>query len=165
MADLWNRQEEYGESAKEFGAFILFRDLEPHKRTVRLACELDPSGRSIQTFKTYSGKWNWHERSAAWDDHVDELRQKESANVRRVEAAAQLEVAQQMLAKCRAAVDLIDPAKIGPQYLPRMVDTAVKTSMLATGSKDAGTAKKGKSIEDEIYALAGELAENDKAAK
>lgn len=69
MADLnpWDRQER--ESAKAWDAFKAYRDMGPRERsTHRVAQELSKSETIV---KRWSSMWDWVERAAAFDAHVD----------------------------------------------------------------------------------------------
>ena len=154
--NLWDRQQ--GESDKNFSAFVLYRDLEPSKRSIPAAAKMDPAGRAAATFNIYSEKWNWVERVSAWDDHQDHERQRSMAKVREAQDDAMSKIAAKGLENLATAIENMDLQQLAkPQYFPRVLDTVAKISHLATGSKAAGEPKKGKSVEDEIRELAKEM--------
>ena len=151
----WDRQD--GEAAEKFSLFVTYRDMHPSLRSVRAVVPLDPARRTLQTIKTYSQQWKWSARAGAYDAHADALRQARSEDVRSAHDQAHIAQSEAMMQLCNEAVAMIDPAKVGPQYLPRLVDTAVKISHLATGSKAAGKETQGKTFEQEVAELAKEM--------
>lgn len=74
----WERQP--GETAKQFAAFVQYRDLPPNERTVRRAWEIatgrgrDETGprRQIPGYvREWAGQHQWGARAEAWDRHLD----------------------------------------------------------------------------------------------
>jgi len=151
----WDRMD--GESPAKFALFVLYRDMHPSLRSVREVAKIDPGNRAVATIRDYQKDWKWTQRIDAYDAHADALRQARSENVRATHDLAHIAQSEAMMKLCAEAVALIDPEKVGPQYLPRLVDTAVKVSHLATGSKAAGAETKGKTFEQEVAELAKEM--------
>ena len=159
VVKVWNRREE--ESHREFAYFVVYRDMVPAERNMRLSSEA--VGKTYDYIREIGTKNDWVARASAYDDHCDELRQKRMETVRMVHDAQVLRIAEVLLDKVAEAADNIDPGKLNAQYLPRVLDTVVKVSHLSTGNtrkvKEAyGPAPtKGRTIEDEIQQLAKEL--------
>ena len=67
--DMWDQQD--GESAKAWAAFIVYRSMGPN-RTLRAAAaaaaELSPS---LNTWKGWANRGAWRARAAAWDAAAD----------------------------------------------------------------------------------------------
>ena len=78
MAELWERQS--GETDKSFDAFTIFRDLGPNRTLVDVFRRRSPdsrasaSGRLPSYFVDWASKWNWKERAAAYDAHLDSVK-------------------------------------------------------------------------------------------
>ena len=70
--DMWDQQD--GESAKAWAAFIVYRSMGPN-RTLRAAAaaaaELSPS---LNTWKGWANRGAWRARAAAWDAAADRPR-------------------------------------------------------------------------------------------
>lgn len=65
------------ETKKAFGAFCVYRDMPPLKRSIRNAVD-DLYGQNhehrsakVRQWSKWSSKYHWVERSNLWDDHVD----------------------------------------------------------------------------------------------
>ena len=72
-AGIWLRQEK--ETLKAFGAFQIYRDLGPDKRSFATVCDelKRPVGYKRQV-ETWSQQWSWVDRVTAWDDHFDRVK-------------------------------------------------------------------------------------------
>ena len=58
-----------GESPPAFQAFVVYRNLEAKERSLqRVGSEL---AKSRTLISRWSGRWDWLERAAAWDDHQE----------------------------------------------------------------------------------------------
>jgi hypothetical protein len=78
----WQRQP--GEGPKAFGAFVVYRNLDPKERSLkRVVWECN---RSISLIGRWSSRWDWVERAAEWDDY-QEMRRLEA----RIEAKQRLD--------------------------------------------------------------------------
>ena len=77
----WERQE--GESAKDYEAFCVYRDLGPG-RSLKLVAKMCNKSETIMGRR--SGKFDWVRRAALWDDEQDRIERKEAqeAQVREI---------------------------------------------------------------------------------
>lgn len=77
----WERQE--GESAKDYEAFCVYRDLGPG-RSLKLVAQMCQKSETIMGRR--SGKFDWVKRAALWDDEQDRIERKEAqeAHVREI---------------------------------------------------------------------------------
>ncbi len=66
---LWKRQS--GETVIAFASFRAFRDLKPGERSVARVCR--ELGKNPTMMEDRCIRWRWRERTAAWDEHLDEL--------------------------------------------------------------------------------------------
>ena len=165
MTEYWDRQTDYEESSKDFSAFLNYRNLPPHERSVNAAAAADNGGRSISATRTLYNKWNWKERAEAWDDHQDKLVQMEFEEARKEEAKQMLQLSRTFRDKVAARLALVDPDAIPVGQLAKWAETAAKLSLQATGAAPKDGGKKGQSIEDAIAEELDQLAKNDKATK
>src|SRR3954471_17112963 len=62
------------ESAKAFQAFCVFRDLGYERTLQKVANELQ---KSYQLVQRWGKRFNWHHRTADWDQYQDEEMQRE----------------------------------------------------------------------------------------
>jgi hypothetical protein len=68
-------QQQPGESIRTYRAFAIFRNLEPHERSLsRVSSEL---AKSIPLIKRWSSRWSWTDRVRDWDN-FQELRRLEA---------------------------------------------------------------------------------------
>lgn len=70
----WERQP--GESAKAYHAFCCYRDLGPRDRSLRRVAKT-LGHRGLSHIERWSSQNRWLERTAAYDDHLDELQRQE----------------------------------------------------------------------------------------
>lgn len=73
--DPWERQP--GESAKAYQAFKAYRDMPPAERSVRKSGGDSKGTARERRFLGWSSEFRWVERAAAWDGHLDRIRQAE----------------------------------------------------------------------------------------
>ncbi len=71
MTQQWKRLN--NESSKAYAAFSIYRDLRIERSLEKVAEECHKSSRLIGR---WSSKYHWVERATAYDDHLDEQRQK-----------------------------------------------------------------------------------------
>lgn len=69
MAEMWQRQS--GESAKAFRAFMAYRDLGRNRSQEKARVKLGRNLGYIKMIAEWSSKYNWVERAAAYDAHLD----------------------------------------------------------------------------------------------
>ena len=132
----WERQER--ETPKSFAAFCVYRDMGPQERTLPKTAKA--VGKSLSMMDTWSQKYGWVDRAAAWDDEQDRLK-READQKAQIEAIKKMrkrhtEVAVKMIDKAEAAIDEILAGEIKPADIPRSVDIATKLERISRG--DAG---------------------------
>ncbi len=132
----WERQER--ETPKSFAAFCVYRDMGPQERT--LTKTADVVGKSTSLMDTWSQKYGWVDRAAAWDDEQDRIK-READQKAQIEAIKEMrkrhtKVAVKMIDKAEAAIDEILAGEIKPADIPRLVDIATKLERISRG--DAG---------------------------
>lgn len=65
-------QQQVSEPRKAFSTFCLYRDMLPQERTIQKAALA--AGKGMHGVYRQSAKWNWVERSEAWDQEQDRLK-------------------------------------------------------------------------------------------
>ncbi|MFA5313040.1 MAG: hypothetical protein WC375_06985 [Methanomassiliicoccales archaeon] len=129
MANPWERRE--GETSKAYAAFCFYRDLGPD-RSVPKALEAcgKPIG-SLSWWQLWSRTNDWVERSAAYDDHENEIIRKRLEAKRMAAIEKQAELAEAMLKKVKDRVDTIELAF--PSDVAKWADVGTKMQRLALG--------------------------------
>lgn len=85
----WERQP--GETPRAFGAFLLYRNLPPHERSLSRVAEMLASNSQkqrrpqviLRQVKRWSAQYGWVERAAAWDEEKDRQDREMQAEARR----------------------------------------------------------------------------------
>lgn len=112
--DSWERQPE--ETDFEWHLFILWRDLEPRRRTYREVHRLhnglpegtDLSNSSVRYIQETSQKWRWRDRVNDYDRHIDE-KIREELEGRRMQARLQTaDLGREMKQKALIAVQSLE---------------------------------------------------------
>lgn len=122
-----------GETARAWAAFCAYRDMGP-TRSLRT---LETSGHKASTKLAQLGKWSrtfdWTDRAAAWDQHVDhEVQEDQLAlikKMRRQHAA----IASNMLGKATQRLLGINPDELTPTQVVQWVEAGVKIERMARG--------------------------------
>ncbi len=71
----WERQD--GESSQAFAAFVLYRDLGPHRSLLKAYQRHKPDAELLAgLWSEWSARWRWLDRALAYDDHCDAQRRK-----------------------------------------------------------------------------------------
>lgn len=154
----WDRQE--GESVIAFSYFAVFRDIPTAQRTFGQVAKLVDKGPNYISRLGVENKWN--KRVEAWEDHCDQLRQKQSENTRLAHDAIAVVWSELTMKKMLESLEFIQPEKVGPQYMPRIMETAYKVSVSATGGRrKSGAAKE----DDEPVSFEQEMAKLEKELK
>lgn len=130
----WERQD--GETSKAFDAFRTFRDIGP-TRTIGQACEiLRGPGFGKDMFKTWSSKWKWTSRAAAWDEYLDEQRRKQMEHDMKKMNDRHRDIGKKMQMKAMEKLAVIETREIDAANMVRMMVEAVKIERLGMGLTD-----------------------------
>ena len=123
----WEMQD--GETAKQFEAFVVYRDMED--RGIRKVAAL--LSKSETLIARWSGKNNWVERVAAWDNEKDRIaRQEQIKEIRKMrERHAKGSVA--MFAKALEGLKNLKPEELTAQDIVRMFSESVKAERISRG--------------------------------
>ena len=125
----WERMK--GENTKAYAYFETYLFMGPTERSLGKVGE--KFGKSSVAIENHSRKYNWVERAEAWDNEQSriarETHQKEIIEMRNRHA----ELARKMIEKAEAAVENIDPEKLNPGSLSKIVDVAAKLERISRG--------------------------------
>jgi hypothetical protein len=104
--NLWDRQP--GESSEAFEAWILYRDMGPERKQVRVARGLS---KSDQLISKWSANNQWKRRVEAWEIYLDQRRQEEIV-LEVIEARKrQLQIGKTLQSKGLAALLALEPVR------------------------------------------------------
>lgn len=151
----WQQME--GESGKAYEAFCVFRDQGATRSCSRVARHLGKSG---QLIRRWSATYDWQARSAAWDRHLEAVRDQAwvkaqtahpdeiaAMNARHAEAA----VAVQQKALLRLAS--ISPDDLSPAQTLAWLVEAVKLERMARGEAKEDDAAGDEADQDAVVRL------------
>src|SRR5262249_41986256 len=134
----WLRQP--GETPRAYAAFCLYRDQGPghslRETGRRYYGSRSRSGRAGR-ISAWSTKYRWSERAAAWDDELDGIKCEAQETARREMDKRQAAVALEAQAIVSAAMKLIDPAKMKPMEVLRMLIVSMGLERVARGVQEA----------------------------
>ena len=118
------------ESAKNYEAFCIYRDLGTQRSLSKVAKKLK---KSETLMGRWSGLYNWVERAAAWDAEQDRIaRQKQIEDIKKMRKK-HADLAVDMLVKAAKALKVIPEDEIKASDISRMVETASKLERISRG--------------------------------
>jgi hypothetical protein len=103
-------QQQPGESAKAFYAFVIYRNLEPEERSLQRV--VSECNKSVSLIGRWSSRWGWVERAAAWDDYQEMRRLEKRIEERRAIDEAHLKIIRAARSKAITALTEIDPSQL-----------------------------------------------------
>ena len=124
----WGRQK--GETVKAFQAFVIYRDQGPARSGYKVADEL---GKSTTLIGRWSARWDWVERAALYDAHLDRVRRLENEDKLRLAKNKQVKIAEMALDKIRLRLETLGPDEISVQNLYGLLKTAADIELRALG--------------------------------
>lgn len=124
----WERQD--GETSTQFEAFVIYRDMGADRSLTKVAEKLQ---KSTTLMGRWSGKNNWVERAASWDDEQDRVARQEQINDIRKMRKRHADLAKNMLDKAERALLNMPEEEIKASDISRMVDVASKLERLSRG--------------------------------
>jgi hypothetical protein len=125
----WDRQP--GESGRQFSSFCAYRDLHPLDRS------LAEVGRRLGFSQTYlerlSSRFQWVERTAAFDRHQDGIQQAWRARLVDEMNARHAEIAGAALQKVAERLSTMEPSSLRPADISRLLEIASRVERMARG--------------------------------
>lgn len=125
--DHWERQP--GETSRQFACFCAYRDMHPLERSLaKVGRQL---GFSTSYLERLSSKGGWKQRIAEWDREHDRKNR-----VRHAKATAQMNeqlvsISTVAFKKIAESVELIDPRKLKPTDIARLLDSLCRAERFA----------------------------------
>lgn len=117
----WDRQPKEHDEA--WRSFKHYRDMGLTRTTPKTAEEL---GKSLNTILTYSSRFSWVLRAAAWDAEQDRLDQLWMQQERKKAVTRHVKQAQQLTSKWLVRLQQLDPSQLSPSDVIRYADVATR---------------------------------------
>lgn len=140
------KRTKFVETDKAFEAFRIYRDMpwrekDPKMRQIKhVAAELK---KSVQLIHRWAQKYDWHERAAAFDVHIDKQLQKETIWQIRVMRKRQAKYGRQMQAKGMMALLQTPTMDISPSAAITMVKEGANLERLGLGEPTENVQQSG----------------------
>lgn len=141
----WERQD--GETAKQFEAFVVYRDLGDERSLVKVAEMLS---KSAQLMSRWSSANKWVERVAAWDDEQDRiLRLEQIKDIKRMRKRHADMAVSMITAAAKGLKKIMEkPEEMKPNDIARLVEVASKLERISRGDVgDVVEERQGEAIE------------------
>jgi hypothetical protein len=119
--EIWNRLP--GESEEAFGAWVLYRDMEPPRSLRRVGEEL---GKSETLMERWSSRWRWVRRLEAYLQDREQRRLIELEKTIRQTKERHIGIAKMLQAKALERLQTIDTSHLSPNAVVRFLDLAVE---------------------------------------
>ena len=126
--DLWERRDK--ETRQAFEAFAVYRDAGTSRSLQKTAKELS---KSLALMKEWSARWDWVERSLAYDDYQDEQRRSRLERSRLEAIERHALIARQGLGIVVQGLRGLKPAALNARDLGYWFDIAVKVERQSLG--------------------------------
>lgn len=136
-APQWERLD--GESSRAFDAFARYRDAGPRRSLRKLAARETSS--NLRQLQTWSARWNWLARCAAFDDHANREAAAEVVEAVKRHRRLSLASANLAMAKAHAAILELDPSRLRPSEIAALMSASARIERLGragTGAADVG---------------------------
>ena len=152
----WERQD--GETAKQFEAFAVYRNMGEDRSLAKVAQELS---KSKQLLTRWSSKNNWVERCVAWDREQDRiLRQQQLKDIKKMRKR-HADLAYAGLVKTAQALQKIDPEDFKPGDIARLMDVCATLERISRG--DSGEVIEQRDGGEAIEAVQIYIPDNDRS--
>jgi hypothetical protein len=139
--EAWEKQPE--ESSKAFGAFKVYRDLPPHKRSLRNAVRelfgilTEPK---LRQFSRWSSKYGWVWRTSAWDQEQDKVQRDEQIRLIKDSRSRSLKIGQALINEAVKRISKMDADDLQDiDLMIRVLTTGHKLETEALGMLDEET--------------------------
>lgn len=119
---VWERQK--GEPTRAYGAFRLFRDMQPAQRSIgAVANQIDLSDRRTHEWAV---QWHWKERTTEWDDACHRIEDQERLEAIRSMHAMHRRAGRAAIVKAVQALNLVDPQHMPIGAIARLLSLGAK---------------------------------------
>lgn len=120
------------ETPKAYAVFCLYRDM-GYKRSIRKVAREWSEGGHTSKLKEWSSKYHWVERAAAYDEHIDNIKQDTYEEVIREMIARHTKESKLLQSKVHERLENIKPEELKPNELIKWYETAVRIERLSLG--------------------------------
>ena len=131
MSESWDRQDK--ETSQQFEAFTVYRDLGPGRSTAQVATR---TNLPYKRLASWSAKWAWVARAAAYDDEQDRQWRGEVATKRRDMARRHARLASALQAKVVERIRTLEAHELTPASLGQLLDLSARLERGAWGEPD-----------------------------
>jgi hypothetical protein len=121
-AQAWDRQK--GEPTKAYGAFRVYRDMNPVQRSMdAVAQQTGLSGRRVRQLAL---DWQWRERTTAWDDACHRTEDHERLEAIRAMHQVHRRAGRMAITKALQGLNLLQAEEMPPSTIARLLDLGAK---------------------------------------
>jgi hypothetical protein len=121
------------ESLKAHNALLAYLQLSDERSHAKVAKQL---GKSIQLISRWSRRWNWVERSIAWDRMMEEKERERMIRERNLMAKRHARIGVMGLTLAVKALEKLDPSQLGPAGTARLLAESARIERMARGSNE-----------------------------
>lgn len=130
MGESWERIQ--GESTKAYNAFCAYRDLGP-ERSLEKARHMLGKSRVKRCLEEWSSKYNWVERSVAYDDYIEKKKRADrEAEIQKM-VKKHARIATKLQKKALDRLKKLDPSKLTPSAVLNFLTEAIRIERLSLG--------------------------------
>lgn len=90
-------------------------------------------GKSTQLLNRWSRRWNWVERTSAWDEELDRQNREAQAEARKEMAERHIKESQMFQQKVLERLREINPMELSPNDMAKWFEISVKVERLSRG--------------------------------
>jgi len=134
-----------------------------NRSILKVAKEWSEGGHTSK-LKEWSSKYNWVERAASYDEHIDKIKRDSFEELVRETVARHTKESKLFQTKVHERLETIDPDELKPNELIKWYETAVKIERLSLGIPTENI-KREEIKEVERDALTPEKLKNEKVRK
>jgi hypothetical protein len=155
-----------GETAKAFAAFTCFRDLGPERSVLKAYQQKTGKKHAKQATGVWNGwatAYNWHERAAAWDSHLDRQTREAQERARREMGERHAKIAVALQEKAIQRLKAMKLEEMSPSDALRFTTESIKLERLARGEPESiGEQRHGGTAASPIRLLLEDVVAEDK---
>lgn len=158
-AEPWDRKP--GEPTKHYGAFRIYRDLDPSQR--KLVVVAERANISERQARVLASRWVWRERADAWDDACHRIEDQERIQAIRQMHKLHRAAGRSAMSKAIQALQMLSPESMQPGHIARLMDLGAKLerqTLIVSVEELQGIEAEDEETEDPWQRIANELDPN-----
>ncbi len=128
------------ETAKAYGAFIAYRNLPAHERSLKRAVgvlfgdeNFVKTSSKLRQFQTWSAQYSWVSRAAAWDEDIDRRAREDQVKAVKEMRTRQVKLAQAMQQKAIERLRSMEAAELDADQVLAYIMSSSKLEAQALG--------------------------------